>query len=129
MSYNARYFRLRYLEGFTDEMVSLIAEGYEEWKQIVRSAIAEWNTHGIRDTQPPDYIFGDVGLSVDRTVVSIKIEGDPHSYGALKLFEDGVPRRLFKKLPIEVLERTEMAYENLAMNHPERWLPTDYRFG
>ena len=129
VSYNPRFFRLRYAPGFTEEMLRLIREGYSEWQDRIRSTIAQWETKGIKRTEPPEYTFREIELSPDRTVASIKIEGDPRSYGALKLFEDGVPQDLFYKLPREVQKHTEMSYENPAVNIlPGRWLPTDYVF-
>ena len=123
-----RSFRLRFAAGFSDELLEMVRAGYAEWRERVKATIAHWSTAGIKRTEPPEYIFGDLELSQDRMAVSFKISGDPKSYGAAKLLEDGVPPELFAKIPGAIRADEEMCYENPAMGLPAgRWVPTDAR--
>lgn len=54
-------------------------------------------------------------------MISVRLEGDPITHGALMMFEDGVPLTLYRHIPRERREGLQVGYENqdlLALNSP-----------
>jgi hypothetical protein len=119
MANMTRFFRLRHPKGFSNELVDMITARYRAWCDAVHARVTHWPLLGIKNTPAPDYIFGDLVLSADRKLLSVRIEGDPGSYGALKLFEDGVPEELTLNIPVEMLMDVETSYENPTLGVAE----------
>ncbi len=110
--YPDRYFRVRHARPFDDPALAVLLRGYRAWQDWVTARIALWREKGPRGTPVPFYEFAEPEVSLDRRLVTFCIRGDPGSYGALKLFEDGVPAELWGELPSELLTDLEVSYEN-----------------
>lgn len=122
--YCTRYFRIRHKTGFDVEDISRIVAAYRRWCMNVQSRIDDWDARGMRGVPRPSYLLGDPRTSDDHRLITISIDGEPGSYGVLKLFEDGVPPELLEELRDEVLDSIEVSYENEAMGlSANDWFP------
>lgn len=123
-SYPRRYFRLRYERGWDAPLVEIVVTGYREWLEWAKSVLQTWSEVPHRAKLPkPTYRFGEPSLSEDSKVITIPIDGDPITHGAMMVFEDGVPPSLYIHLPIEVLGEIELLYDNpgLQLVFPQHW--------
>lgn len=120
--YPPRYFRLRYEPEFTDDMIAAVREGYREWKEWVEKTLRTWSDVPHRAKLPkPNYTIGEPELSADHKMISVRLEGDPITHGALMTFEDGVPLTLYRHIPRERRDGLKVGYENqdlTALNSP-----------
>lgn len=120
--YQPRYFRLRYEPGFTDDLVAAVLAGYREWLQWVQTTLDSWDSVPHRAKLPkPSCTISAPELSDDTRMISVRIDGDPITHGALMTFEDGVPLTLYRHLPREARRLLKVGYENhdlQALNRP-----------
>lgn len=69
----------------------------------------------------PCYTFSEPEISDDGKIITVRIEGDPITHGALMTFEDGVPLTLYRHIPRERRHGLKIGYENqdlTALNSP-----------
>jgi hypothetical protein len=111
--FHPRYFHVRCRSGFDEELLAAVVKGYAEWRAWVDETLAGWETDEYRKRLPkPDYKISEPTLSDDRSTVTVTLDGDPHTYGAMKTFEDGVPLHFYVYIPSSKLPDIEIAYEN-----------------
>jgi hypothetical protein len=104
-------------------MIRTVAEGYSDWQANVRTIVASWPPEGVPESEAPRYAFGSLEVSADRTMISVRLEGDPRSRAAQMLFEGAVPTDLFRKLPSDTLNSLELSYDRSGIRAPVQWLP------
>jgi hypothetical protein len=100
-------------------MESAVRRGFDIWKEFLDKRIDTWSD--TRTTPVPIYIVEPPSLSADRKILTVEISGDPGSYGAMKLFEDGVPYPMYGILDAEVRRDVEICYENPELGPPQ-WI-------
>ena len=117
--YPTRHFRLRCAAGFSPGDIAIVERGLEQWRLWVAERIGTWDEseRALQAINPrrvrlprPDYEIGPLALSADGTVLSVAIGGEPHTYGAIKVFEDGVPSAFYVALPEPVRAGLECQY-------------------
>jgi hypothetical protein len=121
-TYGPRYFRLLYSPGFSEELFEAVRKGHAEWISWMQETLRTWETVAHRAKLPkPTYVVGELELSPDGRMISVRLEGDPVTHGALMLFEDGVPLMLYRHIPKELRRSLKVGYENSdyqALNRP-----------
>jgi hypothetical protein len=112
-TYEARFFHIRSRQGFDETLRAAIAKGYESWLEWVASTLQTWGDVPHRANLPkPDYQITPPMLSNDGRTLTIRVEGDPGTHGAMMLIEDPALEMLIAYVPEYRLGEIEVAYEN-----------------
>jgi len=92
-----RWYYLRHPDGFSDELFSCVVSGLATWRNDVEARLRHWVHSGLSGAAP-EYEWYPAELSEDRKVTTIPV-GGKGTYGSYHLFEETIPKELWRYLP------------------------------
>ena len=92
-----RWYYLRHPERFSDELFACVVSGLEFWRNDVEARIRHWAHTGVSGPAP-EYEWYEAELSPDRSLVTVPV-GGKGTYGSYHLFEERIPKELWRYLP------------------------------